>query len=254
MKKLAWLMLFMSILITGCSSNRNFSSDSEEINVASDKWENKTIYTFGDSITWYDGNKYTENHLESGKIAKGYQSYIRGELGAKVENYGISGETLVGIYNTIKGKKYENTDGVIITGGVNDWFYEVPIGELEPPGSEFDVKTSFGALQSSVEHIQEANKDTAIFLMTPIPGAFKEDSQEKIAGQELPVQYQKMFLEVSDLYNLPVLDLYSESGFNTDYPYWYGDKQGTPLGDRYIHIGDEGYEEIAKHLIPFLVE
>lgn len=48
----------------------------------SSKWEGKTIYTFGDSITWYDGNNYFEIHKEYGKKAIGYQTHMRNELRA----------------------------------------------------------------------------------------------------------------------------------------------------------------------------
>jgi lysophospholipase L1-like esterase len=242
------------ILTVGCSNKSEPVAKSDSINIISDKWEDKMIYTFGDSITWYDGNEYTTNHNNSGEIAIGYQSYIRGELNAKVKNYGISGETLVGISNKIKETNLSSADAVIVTGGVNDWSKSISLGEIKPIGSTYDTNTSYGALQSSIEYIINQYHDVSIFLITPIPAMFKEESDKPMAGQEFPSYYKEMFIEVGNLYKIPVLDWYEKTGFNEDYKKWYQDKEGTTLGDRFMHVGNKGYEVMSEYLIPFLVE
>lgn len=243
-------LIFLSVFLVACGAS---TAKSDVINVDTTNFKNKQIYTFGDSITWYDGNEYTENHLESSDKAIGFQSYLRGELSANVENFGISGETLVGISKKIKEGKYKNVDYVLLSGGVNDWFKEVPLGEIESIESDFDTDTSFGALQSGIEFIQ-SESNAKIILITPIPGKFKKESKEVLAGKELPDAYQKMYMEIGDLYNLPVVDWYKETKFEDDFSKWYRDKPGTVLGDRYIHVGNEGYEVMAKILIESLVK
>lgn len=218
----------------------------------SSKWEGKTIYTFGDSITWYDGNNYFEIHKEYGKKAIGYQAHMRNELRAKVKNYGKSGATTVDISRIIKSHSFKKVDAVTITGGVNDWNKYVPIGEIQPNGSNFDTNTSYGAIQSAIEYIAVNNPYTKIYLMTPIPAKIKEKSDSILKGQEFPISYRDMFIEIGKLYNIPVLDWYKLTGFNKDYDKWYKDKEDMDLGDRYFHVGDEGYKVMAEYLIPFL--
>jgi lysophospholipase L1-like esterase len=216
------------------------------------KWVGVIIYTFGDSITWYDGKAYTGNHNEQGNIAIGYQSYMREMLGAIVNNYGVSGRTLPQIYTIVQGYSYAGVGAVTLTGGVNDWYYQVVMGSISPIGSTFDTTTSYGALQAAIEYIISQNQKIKIYLMTPIRGMFKDDSTEPIAGQEFPETYADMFKEVGALYGIPVIDWYNLCGFNKlNYADWYQDK-GT-LGDRYIHVGDDGYKRMAEVLIPALL-
>lgn len=180
-------------------------------NIQDYKWKDQTIYTFGDSITWYDGNDYFKSHNEYGKKATGYQSYMRERLKARVKNFGESGATLVDIASIIKSQNFSSVDAATITGGVNDWNKYIPLGNLEDKYSDFDIKTSYGALQSSIEFIIKENPKVKIFLMTPIPGKIKEFSDSVLAGQEFPVKYRDMFIEIGRLYEIPVLDWYNLS-------------------------------------------
>ena len=250
MKKISVLLVLSFILIAGCAKKP--SANSEAISVSSSKWEEKNIYTFGDSITWYDGNEYVSSHLDSGELAIGYQSYIRGELDAKVKNYGINGATLVQINETIKETDYSDADAVIIMGGINDWYKNTPLGEFKEPGEKFDETTTFGALQSAVEHILNEKEELSVYLISPIPAMIEKEGDL----QEFPNTYDEMYTKIGDAYDFPVLSLYTKSKFSDDYNKWYRDNNEDPEVpyERYIHIGNEGYETISKYIIPFLVE
>lgn len=215
-------------------------------------WTGKIIYTFGDSITWYDGKPYSEAHTEKGGIARGYQSHMREQLGAQVVNCGANGQTLPGILSVIEAQKYDGVHAVTITGGVNDWGQHVLLGTVEPIGSAFDRSTSLGALQSAIEYIMKQNQSTRIYLLTPIRAKFKETSSDSLAGMEFPPDYADGFIDLGKLYGLTVCDWYRLSGFNeTSYPEWYCDI-GPMLGDRYVHVGDKGYKRMADILISVL--
>lgn len=219
------------------------------------KWNGKLIYAFGDSITWYDGNPFGNAHIESGIMAKGYLSYMRDELGATVNNYGISGGTIQShIATSIKSKSFVTVDVVTINGGANDWATTSsppPLGTIAPIASAFNIATTYGALQSAVEYILTSNPKIKIYFITPIRGYLKPESTNPLKGQELPESYTNMFKEVGELYGIPVCDLFNQCGFNKlNYSNWYGDIGA--LGDRYIHLINLGYKRMAEILISFL--
>lgn len=130
----------------------NYLSIEQLENVSINTWFNKTVFTFGDSITWYDGHEFGESHSEAGQVAVGYQSYLR-QLGCTVMNYGADGNRMPGILNVIKSKTYTDCDCVTITCGANDFRSTTieQLGQIEPIGSTFDETTMIGALQAAIE-------------------------------------------------------------------------------------------------------
>lgn len=61
-----------------------------------------------------------------------------------------------------------------------------------------------------------------------------------------------MFIITGKLYGIPVCDWFNLSGFNKlTYEAFYGDI-GTTLGDRYVHVTNDGYKRMAEILVPFL--
>ena len=222
--------------------------------VQASKWKGKSIYAFGDSITWYDGRQYVQGaHAEYPNIAKGYLSYMREELGAFVRNLGYNGGSLKNqISAEIKDiTSYVGVNAVTITGGVNDWYTGEDIGAIAPIGSTFDLDTSYGSLQSAIEYILNSNPSIKIYLITPIRGMVKETATHVLVGQEFPETYADLIKSVGELYGLPVLDWYNLSGFNKlNYSNFYKDI-GTN-DSIYIHVGDEGYKRMSEVLIPFL--
>ncbi|WP_265937517.1 hypothetical protein [Acinetobacter baumannii] len=102
---------------------------------------------------------------------KGYQSYIVDALGCTLDNQGESGWTMPGIF-CIKLNTYNFSDvyAVTITAGANDHKNSVPVGTVQSISSAFNLSSYAGALQASIEKIINSNKDTKIFLITPIRG------------------------------------------------------------------------------------
>lgn len=216
----------------------------------------KLLVTFGDSITWYDGKPFNASHIEEGIIVKGYQSYIREELGMIVQNQGLSGRTMPEIWNDVISTYPFGTtiDYVSITSGANDHRKGTPIGSILPIGSTFDTATFYGALQASIERILNVNNKTKIFLFTPIKGWYNEQGTSNVPNPTgigiMSEIYSDAIKEVGKLYSVCVLDWYNESTINEiTRPLLIGDKVGTPY---YLHPTNLGYKRMAEVLIPFL--
>ncbi|MEN5085714.1 SGNH/GDSL hydrolase family protein [Sphingobacterium faecium] len=212
--------------------------------IGADKFKNKIVWFFGTSITYYNGQQYSIAHSENPRICKGYQSYISQYLKCTVTNFGGSGNNLTQISATIKSKNYSSVDYVCIEGGVNDWAQGMAIGSLLPIGSAFNVNTSYGALQSAIEHIISQNSSCRIYLLGTIRGWIDELGA-------YPEIYMNMFKEIGKLYGIPVLDWYNECGFN-DLNKLHFYKDIGSLSDRQIHLGDEGYKVMGELAVSFL--
>lgn len=220
------------------------------------KWAGKKFVTFGDSITWYDGNRYINTHIEKGQLAKGYQSYMRERLGCIIDNQGVSGYNMTEIWmNRISGFDFDKVDAVTITSGANDHKNGILPGVVLPIGSTFDVNTYAGAIQASVEKIIIENPDAKIFLITPVQGWYNEKNTTNVPGpynMEMTISkdYVDVMKEIGLLYGLPVCDLFNLTGINDlTRPTFIGDKETMPY---YLHPTNKGYERMAEILIPFL--
>lgn len=193
-------------------------------------WSGETLVTFGDSITWYDGKPFNSSHVESGQIAVGYQEYLKDKLGCAIDNQGASGFTLPEIYTTrVLPFDFSSTFAVTITSGANDHRKAVSPGTVMPIGSAFNSATYAGAMQLSIEKIINANKDTKIFLITPIRGYFFESGTADVPGpyngeMEISRDYINVMKQVGEIYGIPVIDWYDSTSLNIlNYLHWLGD-------------------------------
>ena len=213
------------------------------------KWKDKRIVTFGDSVTWYDGNQYGTNTKESGTTVKGYQSYMREELGATVINQGVSGNTMQQINTRIKLYDFTSVDACTIMGGTNNYRdqEEGSLGNVLPLGSTFDENTFTGALQSSIEYILTNNPECKLLLFTPIKGWYAET-----AGRTpMTTEISDTIMDVAELYGLPVCDLYKNSGINelTESAHIV---DSTAVSMRF-HPSTKGYKRMSEVINPFLL-
>jgi len=215
--------------------------------IDSGKWVGKTFFTFGDSITWYDGQPFGELHSDYGVDAKGYQSYMREKLGCTVINKGVSGNRMPQILTTIKAQSYTGVSAVTMTAGANDFrVTEVtePFGTIQPIGSTFDETSFTGSLQAAIEYVLGVNPEMKIYLITPIKGWGSS------GALEMPNTYSNAMKEIAEMYSLSICDWYGTSGINTlNKTTYIGDD--SSLG-YYLHPTNIGYERMANILIPFL--
>lgn len=211
------------------------------------KWEGKSIVTFGDSITWYDGKTFYDSHSEAGQMVIGYQSYMRELLGCNTDNQGRSGHRMPDLLPYIKSYNYSNVDGVTLTIGANDFRTGTErVGEILPIGSAFDETTFYGSIQSAVEHILNAKPTVKLYLITPIKGWSGTDG-----SMEMPVEYPNAIKEIGKLYSLPVCDWYAESGINSlTKSVYIGDIPA--VAGYYLHPTNAGFERMGHKLVSFL--
>lgn len=169
---------------------------------------NKLIIAFGDSRTWYDGNKYVAATLTPNELCVGYLTYIRQGLTCAVQNEGVSGWTTPQINTKIHNTSIANGDIILLAGGINDFLQSVPIGTLSNIGDSFNTNTVYGALQDAIEHIITTKPEAKLMLINPFIGWIHQ------GADEFPDSYADIKRNVAKLYKLPLLDLTNICGFN----------------------------------------
>lgn len=229
----------------------------------------KTCVCYGDSLTDYDGKEYTWGPHE-GEICIGFESYLRTYCFMDVTERGYSGKTTPQICGYIRNvSDFASFDYITIMGGDNDDrvnhnvydpgeedpLPDVDIGILMPVGSTFDTDTVYGALQSAIEHVLGVNPSIRIILMTePIGWTYYENKMNRV-NEDIPNAYRR----VAELYGLPLIDLWNESGVNeltrtTLYadpaPYNEG---GTNQSYMY-HPNNDGWKRISKIICNRILE
>lgn len=201
-------------------------------------WENTRWLTLGDSITKAGG--YQENLLKSLKFSE-------------IDNKGINGQTMAyqkkitSTWELGKNIDYKDYDLITIFIGTNDFRYHKPLGKIESINSNtLNDKTFIGAYQLLLNKIKSSNPDAKIILITPLQRVddgfdihhFNEENNQLI-------DYVNAIKKVANLYSLPVIDLYAESGITSDNIDIY-----TRDG---LHPNEKGYEIISKKIENFLL-
>lgn len=212
--------------------------------------------TFGDSITWYDGNEYNWGK-EANKMCIGFQTYMR-EIGMIVGNQGISGATLPEIVREaiLKYPSFKKIDYVTIMSGANDTRKNIPVGQLKEVGETYDDTTYIGAYQKAIDFILGINPKIKICLFTPIQGwiyaplGFDPQQQKDKMVDAIYVDATK---KVGEKYGIPVLDLYSTCGINLKTREIMMNDPEPPENTFYsLHPSNYGYKRLAELIIPFL--
>ena len=202
------------------------------------KWNGKVWLTLGDSIT----------------KANGYQPIVKEKLGFSiVENKGINGQTMAkqktnqSTYSIGKNIDYKEYDLVTIFIGTNDYRYNKRIGEIEENNKKiYNESTFIGSYQMLIERILMSNPYIDIVLITPLQRTKDGfDINHKNEVNSKLIDYVDAIKSLGQKYSLPVLDLYSTSGFT---------KQTMSIYTRdNLHPNKIGYEKIAEKIWRFLL-
>ncbi len=184
-----------------------------------DRWGGQTVITWGDSITWYDGQPFASSHIEFGQTAVGYQTWLRRILGVVIDNQGRSGHDITELWDDVQLIDHAGAYAVTLTSGANDHRMGIPLGTVLPIGDTFNVATFAGAFQACVEKILTDNPTCKLILITPIRGWYNESGTVNVPGpyndeELLSVDYVNVIKEIGALYSLPVCDWYNASGLN----------------------------------------
>ena len=205
----------------------------------------KTVVTFGDSRTWYDGKAYVVNTTVAGQICKGYQFWMRKYLQCVIDNQGKSGYTSPQMCAVVHDADLTNADVVTLAGGINDFLHNIPIGTIGAVGGTFDATTVYGATQVMIEDILSKKPSVKLMLINPFTGWINNDADE------YPDTYANVKRNLAELYHLPILDLARSCGFNAlNRNTFYCDDM-TKVSYR-LHLNDLGNEVIGHMIASFV--
>ena len=214
-----FITLFLVIGIVGCTASIFHDEDLTDFFVSDDPVEETTesntfsklnYLAFGDSIT--EGGNLEDR-------TKAYPGVVGDILNYNVTNRAVGGSTFVrdpdkAIRHCIAEdvisfcKTSGDYDIISIAGGVNDQSLAFPLGNID----DFTTETIYGSLNIIVQTITERYPDAFIFLVTPIK--YPQSEIPNRAGYDLS-DVSEAIQAVGAKYNLPVLDLYNTSGFET---------------------------------------
>lgn len=233
-KGIKLLFFICTICFIFSISATKVESDCEELkNIYNNRWSQKSWLTLGDSIT----------------KANGYQPIVKERLGfSKVDNKGINGQTMAyqktnkSTYYIGKDINYKQYDLVTIFIGTNDFRYNKKLGKL----GEYDEKTFIGGYEMLIEKILSSNPYIDLVLITPMQrtkDGYDINFTNKV-GSKL-IDYVNGIKDLGEKYSLPVLDLYSISGINTQ-------TMNVYTRDN-LHPNKNGYKRIAEKMYRFLL-
>lgn len=167
------------------------------------KWKSKKWLSLGTSITWYNGQYFNATTTP----CYGYQSHVCLDTGLLLTNAGVSGSTIgksanYSFIDHYTEKTYTAYDLVTIEYAVNDWNQSVAFGTVGTP----DTTTFCGSYQTVLNYIIAQSPLTRIVLFTPFC-----NSIEAKGGKTL-LDFRNAIIAIANLYALPYVDLYMQSG------------------------------------------
>ena len=197
-------------------------------------WENKVISAIGDSIT--DGFGSSDGN--------GYLMKLSDILNLKrINNYGVASTTIGGTDDTAFVNRFLNeslstyqeidseTDLIFIFGGHNDFETQGNLGDTTN-------ETLYGSLYLLYNGLKEKYPSATIVFATPLQRA-EEGGNNFMRG------VARIIKDYCDTNNIPVIDLYNESGITIE-------NSSTYLMDG-VHPNDEGYTLVANAIANFLL-
>lgn len=172
---------------------------------------------FSDKIMAFLGDSITFGFIGSSSIPMEtpYPNEVKNILNLKrVDNFGVCPSPLAGIeYSPMWLRCEDLTENyhlIGVLGGVNDFFYCYPLGNI----NSTNTNTIYGALNYIAKTLKQNHKNCFIFFMTPLKCDLPDISYLKpnYVGIKL-IDICEAIKNVCQKFNIPVLDLY-ESDFN----------------------------------------
>lgn len=204
------------------------------------------------------GDSITEGY-DASEMSKCYWRLLEGD-GAIVRGYGIAGTRISrqqSMHIDPKWDRYFRTrvrdmdpdaDVIVIFGGVNDHGHgDAHIGSMDDRTDD----TFYGALHNLYTEVRDMYPEARIVVMTPLH-YYGEDllRDEFGSSKDGPLKaYRDAIIEVAAYHDIPVLDLYNESGIDPRDPAQY--QAFTTDG---LHPNDIGHRMIYEKLKAFLLE
>ena len=236
------------------------------VSQAASPWEGKEVAFLGDSIT---------DPAQTNRPQRIYWQYLAEDLGLKPHVYAVSGYQWDRVYKAAQKMKKEMggaVDAIFIFAGTNDYMNGIPLGEwfeekeeetylkgrtLRLPRRHFikDMKTFRGRVNTVMEFLKTNFPDQQIVIMTPLHRGHydlgdnnvqPEESFPNALGHYL-AEYVAALREAADIWSVPVIDLYRESGlFPMNDAYAKCFRYAGPRKWDKLHPNSEGHRRLAK--------
>ncbi|MCX0390658.1 SGNH/GDSL hydrolase family protein [Clostridium perfringens] len=202
-----------------------------------------------DKLIVFNGDSICQGIVNGG----GYAEILRKTTGCLIENRAVGGGTLAinkrnghMICNDIVNMS-ENADLICLEGGINDYWQNIPLGEMKPLTdfeSEVDKETVLGALESIFRTCMEKWLGVPIMfvIVHPVQKTRYMPNSVGYTFEQLAEGIRKMCKK----YSIVVVDLLNESGgFNGNIERIA--KKYTINGGDGCHPNEEGYK---KYYVP----
>lgn len=241
-------------LLTGCAGFR--------VEDAADAhWRGRKVAFLGDSIS--DPN---QKHAI-------YWQCLQRSMGIEPHVYAVSGyqwSHMLDMARKMKEREGDDLDAILIFVGTNDYNANVPLGSWWTVADEtadyngesvvsrrrtpdMNPGTVCGRINAALGYLKSNWPDAQIVLMTPIHRAYAHFGPTNVQPPEsFPNRggvyfedYVKLIREAADIWSVPVIDLYRESGLLPTEPSFakcFRDKGGN---DR-LHPNAEGHRRLAE--------
>ena len=248
------LFLAVAAALSGCAAFR--SGDSAAAN-----WRGRTVAFLGDSIT----DPRQKNAI--------YWQYLQETMGIDAHVYAVSGYRwghMPKMAEKMKAQDGDAVDAILIFTGTNDYNGNVPLGAwwsvtnetanyngkmLTQPRRypDFSETTVRGRINATMRYLKSNWPDAQIVLMTPLHRAFAEFGEKNVQPPEsFPNRggtyletYVQVIREAADIWSVPLVDLYRDSGLLPTEPSFakcFRENGGKDL----LHPNSEGHRRLAE--------
>lgn len=190
---------------------------SKTVETKANKYKNKNWMALGDSIT-------SRNE---------YQKYVKQTCGfANVTTIETPDATLHLMDDNVTSKSLKNIDVVTVFASANDFGWNRPLGTIDDPTT---IDTFYSDVKAVIENIKKNKPEVKlVFITTTYIGKDSYGFLKNDLGETIE-DYTKAIKAVCALKNIPVLDLYANSGINANNLLKYSDK-GSNLNNAGIEL------------------
>ena len=203
---------------------------------ALEKWKNKKVGIIGDSQTEING------HKTSLWIDEVRSVFASGAMKAK-SGYTIANNSAsYGNFMTLAQSLSRALDVVLVMGGVNDVWFNTPMGEL---GST-DNTTFYGAMEELCTYLMETYPEKQIVFITPTEQNNANCNGSNTTGHTA-TDFAQAMKKVCAKYAIPVYDANSMSGI---YPL-NGANAAKYTTDK-LHLNDAGQKRLGQQVLAFV--
>lgn len=233
------------------TDRKRASMTSKEITDKENAYDKKILseqrYDFSDVTIAFLGDSITEGiNGETGQ-ADGltYPEVVKEVLGAEaVYNLGVGGSTIGDYWTAAMVNRYreipENTDIIVVYGGLNDVFSgtDITMGDL----TTLEDNTFCGDLDTLLEGIQIYYPNSRLIVVTPMDSVTIEEVRKLNPEMEPIEDYVNAILTLAEKHDAAVIDLFHNNFMNS---------YDKGVYDAYVpgcHPVDEGYQILGEHI------